>query len=237
MITLLYHARAIGPICKRIARLSEGKIQAVCDRGTIPTLDTVIRWDSRVEASATKTVNSAAAVKLSRNKSASRVKLGNIAPTTWFRLEALTFPCLIRPRRHYAAQKFFVCKNLIEAKTAVRRCGKDWYASPIIDKKLEYRIFVFQGKVIKAVRRFHNDPKQVAWNIANGGRSVRLLKESWPKESLVVAIEAGKRLNLGWYAADVIVDQNDKPFVLELNTAPGLDRDETIELCAKVFAK
>lgn len=238
MTFLLYHARAIGPICKRIAAASGGKIQAVCDRVCPDTLrGTVIRWDSRAEVAADHTINSAAQIRLSRNKSESRRKMDGLCPTTWFRLGDCEYPCLIRPRRHFAAHKFFVCNNMLEAKHAIRRCGVNWYASPIIQKDKEYRMFVFQGKPIKVVRRYCDNPAQIAWNIAAGGKTVRLKHESWPKNGVQKAVEAGKRLELGWYAADVIVDKQGQFFVLEINSAPGLQRDATITMLAKLFAK
>ena len=256
MTTLLYRARQIGYICHHIANVSEGKIEAVCDKDLhyaavngVPVGDknfgqmldkidgAVIRWDSRQDVEADKTYNTAEAVRLSRNKSVSRAMLLDLAPPTWFRLEDCQYPCLVRPRRHFAAHKFFPCSNRLAARKAIRRCGKGWYASPIIDKKLEYRVFVFNGKAIKVVRRFHNDPNEIAWNAANDGRSVRLLRESWPDDVVKSSIQAGKALGLDWFAADVIVDQADQPYVLELNSAPGIVREKTIRILAREFTK
>ena len=238
MVTLLYHGQAIGYICKRIAKISNNTIQAVCDKDQLPDkIDgTLIRWDSAKELTADVTINTASAVRLSRNKKRSRIKLEGLCAPTWFSLADLRYPCLVRPKHHYAAHKFFVCVNAIAAKRAIFRCGyRRWYASPVIDKKLEYRIFVFQGYVVKVVRRFHNDSSQLAWNIANGGRSVRLKHESWPIESVKKAILAGERLGLAWYAADVIVDMDGQSHILECNTAPGLQRDATINMLSNVF--
>jgi len=236
MVTLLYHARSVGYVCQRVAAASEGKVEARCDKQPLPPhLEAVVRWDSRVDAHAGTTVNTAAAVRLSRNKKESRVKLEGLCPTTWFKIEDLQYPCIIRPKRHFGARKFFIVSNYVEARTATKVCRKNWYASPIIPKEKEYRVFVFCGKVIKVVRRFHEDPTQLAWNIANGGKSVRIRKENWPEEVTKVAVTAGQRLDLGWYAVDVIVDAAGKPYVLELNTAPGLDREKTIENFSKMF--
>lgn len=236
MVTLLYHARAVGPICRRIAEHFPKDLKAISDRNLPDRLEgTIIRWDSRDEVQGDLTLNTADAVKLSRNKRESRVRMGDLCPPTWTDRTDLQYPCLIRPQRHYGAHKFFVCTNGREALEARNRCGRGWYASPVVDKKLEYRVFIFQGHALKVVRRFHDEPDEVAWNIANGGRSARLKRESWPIESVKLAIKAGSRLELDWYAADVIVDKDDKPYVLELNTAPGLQRDTTMENFAKVF--
>lgn len=240
MVTLLFHGRTLGYICQRIAAHSKGQIQALSDRSPLPPKveGTLIRWDSIARLDADYTINSAEAVRLSRNKKESRIRMRGICPitwTSWLRERMLfTYPCLVRGKRHFAAQKFYVCQNLKEVEVALKRSGyQNWYISPIIQKKLEYRVFIFQGHALKVVRRYHEDPTQIAWNIANGGKSVRLKRESWPIPVVKAAIEAGERLGLGWFAADIIVDAQDKSYVLELNTAPGLERDETITALAK----
>lgn len=239
MTTLLYHGHTIGPICRRIAAASDGHVQALSDREHLPAkLDgALVRWDSRAAMRADRDINPREAVLLSRNKKESRLALGALAPRTWIWYGDLNYPCLIRPKRHYAAHKFFVCQNALEARRAIRQCGRRrWYASPIINKEQEYRIFAFQDHAIKVVRRFHDNPQEVAWNIANGGRSVRVKHDSWPLPSVKATILAGRALGLGWYAADVIVDAQGKSFVLEANTAPGLDRDNTIKHFAELFS-
>lgn len=241
-VTLLYHGRQIGPVCRWVAEASKkGKIQILRDtevRGKIE--GTVIRWDSTKEVLADKELNLAGAVKLSRNKRDSRLKMSGLAPATWtswlHQRKQYTFPCIVRARRHHAAQKFYVCNSLREVERALSRCGyQRWYISPLIPKKAEYRVFVFQGRVIKVVRRYHDDPNVVAWNIANGGKSVRVTRESWPLNACYFAVKAGERIGLDWYAADVIIDQSGNPFVLELNTAPGLGVDKTMKRLARVF--
>lgn len=240
-VTLLYHAKTVGHICKRIAETSKGKVKAVCDKTlptkTKPTLDgTVIRWDSRVPVNAHNHVNPSAAIKLSRNKRESRLKLGALAPTTWTQLHKLSFPCIIRPQRHYAARRFYVCKDMLAAAKAAKKAGIGWYASPVINKAAEYRIFVFQDRAIKVIRRYPPKDGSLAWNSATGGTTKRVLLTSWPIDAVKKAIEAGRPFELGWYAADVILDQAGKAYVLELNTAPGLKRKKTIETLAKLFS-
>lgn len=239
MTTLLYHARTNGVICRRIAAHAPN-IQVLGDKELEENNLTglVIRWDSRHRVTSDETINTAEAVKLSRHKSASRRALGNLAPTTWFQLADCRYPCIVRPRRHHAAKKFFVCQNEIELRRAVRRCGKDWYASRVINKSLEYRVFVFQDHVIKIVRRFHPDPDAIAWNIANGGRSIRVRKESWPVNVAEAAVLAGRTLGLDWFAADIVIDADGgTPYVLELNTAPGLEQEGTLKLLARLFKR
>jgi hypothetical protein len=244
MVTLLYKGRQIGPLCRSIANMSGGKLRAMGEHEV--SLDrivagTVIRWDSRMPTISDRHVNPPEAVVLSRNKKASRVRMGDLAPQTWtswlHQRRQFTYPCIIRPRRHYAAQGFTVAHNLQELERAMKKFGyQRWYISPLINKKLEYRVFVFDGKCVKVVRRYHNDPNAIAWNIAEGGHSKKLKFPSWPIPVVKVAIQAAGRLGVGWCAADVIVDQADRPYVLELNTAPGVTQESTQQNLAKVFS-
>lgn len=239
MVTLLYHSNAIGPICKRIAQESDGQIQALSDRATPTQIGgTLIRWDSRSPIRAERELNAAESVRLSRNKKKSRMRLEGLCPPTWFKLDQIPRydpPVLIRPQHHYGAHGFHVVRDRIQAIEAMRMCGRQkWYASPLIPKDVEFRVFVFQGYGLKVVRRFHDDPSQIAWNIANGGRSVRVKRGNWPIPVVRAAIQAGEKVDLDWYAADVIV-AGDTPYVLELNTAPGLNREETFDSFAGVF--
>ena len=181
MVTLLYKARTNGVVCRRIAEASKCHVRAICDK-TLPDRisGTLIRWDSRYEVEADDTINSVQSVILSRNKSQSRTSLAGLCPPTWFNIADLHFPCILRPRRHYGGRHFFVCRNRDEASWARRICGRGWYASPIIDKAAEYRVFLLQGRVVGVSRKYPHDPSDLAWNAHQGGHSVRLRRESWP---------------------------------------------------------
>ena len=140
MVTLLYHARTNGAICKKIAAVCDGKIQAICDKIQPLNLDGVlVRWDSKSpDFTANEEINSAEAVRFSRNKRESRLELAKagLAPATWVRSKDCEFPCVVRPKRHYGGRNFFLCNTLAEVKAAIARCGAGkWYASKYIEKE------------------------------------------------------------------------------------------------------
>lgn len=242
MTTLLYHSKSVGYVCKRIANKSNNNIQAICDRDLelldgrlIPVISgRVIHWDSRIHILADEVINNYQQVKLSRNKKESRKVLGDLTLNTWYRLKDIKYPCVIRPGRHHGGMLFFVCNTAREALVAIGHC-RNWYASTLIQKTKEYRVFVFNGKVIKVTRRYAPEDGGIAWNPSLGGSITRVLKESWPSEVINIAIKAGEVLQLGWYAADVAVDTN-RPYVLECNTAPGIHREQTIIKFAEIFS-
>ena len=75
----------------------------------------------------------------------------------------------------------------------------------------------------------------MAWNYHNGGMSKRVKKENWPAAVVEAAQRAADLLNLQLCAVDVMVDGVGKPFVLEANTAPGLERQKTIRKFAELL--
>lgn len=241
MTTILYHARGTGAIARKIAAVSGGKIQAICDK-VLPQqkLDgTLVRWDSKAQLDADVTINSAEAVKLSRNKRESRMVLAGLCPETWVRKDLIKYPCVVRPKRHFGGQKFFLCKSLLEVKAAIKRCGGAgrWYAAKFIEKTSEYRVFVFNEKAFKVVRRYRDDGDVTQpWNAHNGGKSARVKKEHWPTTVVRNAETATGKLGLQLAAMDVIVDAAGEAFVLEANTAPGLERQKTINKFAEILS-
>lgn len=233
MISILYKGTSVGYVVKRIAATNPTKIKAVHQDQVSGVPQLLLRWDSKKELNAHKTLNSAKAVSLCRDKRASRIALEGLCPKTVVvggALSTLTFPALIRPRKHYAAVGFHVVNSLLQAQKVAKKLGAGkWYASPIIKKSKEFRVFVFQGRCVQVARRYCDDPNQIAWNIAVGGKTVRVKRESWPLEAIKAAVQATIKLGLDYAAIDVIVDGAGKPYVLEANTAPGLDQEKTIK--------
>lgn len=238
MITLLYHGRSVGPVCRLIAEQAPDKIKIACDRDQsgIADDDLIIRWDSTRPTTALE-CQLAKTVKVSRNKSESRRLLGNLAPSTYFRVRdipAEAYPVIVRPKRHHAGYSFVICPHDEAAHAAWSPGG---YASPIIPKASEYRVYIFQGYVISVSKRICDDPEQVAWNVALGARMVKITRKNWPINVVKTAIKAAKALDLNWGAIDLAIATTGEVVVFEANTAPGLSPNaRSLPLIAKAFA-
>ena len=114
--------------------------------------------------------------------------------------------------------------------------GKDLPRAPLFTKKVEsereYRVHVMDGKAIAVHRKVARDGKdrdleQSIRNTANGWvfRRVTIL----PDDVTEQAIRAVGGIGLDFAAVDVLWDGN-KAWVLEANTAPGIDgMDYTIQ--------
>ena len=96
------------------------------------------------------------------------------------------------------------------------------------------------GKVVdtqKKARRYDVADEDVDWQIRNYTNGFIYMRENftWPKDVEKQALAAVKTLQLEWGAVDVIWnDHAQKAYVLEVNTAPGLE-GQTLKIYANVL--
>ena len=187
---IVYRSQSASFAAQRVATASNGAIRAVQqDHYRHQPGDTaVVRWDCYERLAIppeVRDINPYQAVLASREKGQARTLMGPLAPQTWFRLGDVRTPCVVRPRKHKAGVRFFVCRNQDDVARAIRRCGTGWYASALIDKAREFRVFVVGGRVAAVSERFPGDeasgPGTVAWNLALGGRLANVNRPDWPE--------------------------------------------------------
>lgn len=114
-----------------------------------------------------------------------------------------------------------------------------WYASELINKVAEYRVYVVSGKVATVARKTPDDPSAVAWNVAQGGRFDVVNWGDWPMEVCRVAIEGFNQSELDFGGVDVMVDEEGRAYLIEINSAPSLPllSDGSISYRQKCMAK
>lgn len=199
--------------------------------------DIVFRWGctSNVGNGAT-IINSSEAIHQVNDKSGFRKVLNEkgLCPKTWFVERDVKFPCVVRPQTHHQGRNLFVCKTPLELQHAIRRCRTGWYASELIDKEAEFRVFVVSGRCVAVARKFPNDENGVAWNVAQGGRFENVRFGDWPLKAVRVAIEAFNESLLDISGVDVITKGNEA-YILEINSAPSLTSDYRQSCMAKAF--
>ena len=111
-----------------------------------------------------------------------------------------------------------------------------------IPKKQEYRIHVRGGEVVdvqRKARRKDLPDNQVNWKIRNHDNGFVFARNDFvcPDDVKVQALNAVKAVGLDFGAVDVIFnEQEQKAYVLEINTAPGLT-GTTLEGYAEAFKK
>lgn len=108
-----------------------------------------------------------------------------------------------------------------------------------VRKKREYRVHVFQGRVIGSKRKIKHKDVAVDNDFVrshdNGYRYICDPANPPTNRTLEAAISAVRALGLDFGGVDIAwVEKGDKPYVLEVNTAPGLT-DMTGDWYAKAF--
>lgn len=128
-----------------------------------------------------------------------------------------------------------VCRTLTKASagkgivmaTKVDELVKAPLYTAYVKKTEEYRIHVVQGKVIDMQRKARNkDVAIVDWKIRTHDNGFIFMREDVhpPASVLEQSIAAVAALGLDFGAVDIIWNAyHNKPYVLEINTAPGLE--------------
>lgn len=226
--------------CKGISRLSRGRIATFRDDMRLPVDNIVFRWGCTANVPGDPNIiNDAAAIHRVNNKREFRgLMIRNdpkLAPTTWFRTDDVHYPCVVRPEHHHQGRKLFVCQSRPELQNAIARCGHNWYASDLIKKVSEYRVFIVSGRVICVARKHPGNPGQVAWNVFQGGRFENVNWDNWPLKAVKNSLKAFSLSGLDFGGVDVMVDAAGETYILEINAAPSLTSPYRQECFAKAF--
>ena len=242
--------------------------------------DIIIGWGTKtsenVNLGNAKTLNHPNAIRKNRNKfsalemlKADRELTSNIAKflpsgtvSRALDREEVSLPLIGRTNYHQGGKGLWTCLT----KTHVERAISDGaqYFQEYIDIKTEYRLHVFGGKVIYAVKKVEN-PTEAGWmaqrkekvldyarknNVDINGptldyvltrlvkeavlpdRIVRSNKRGWKFSNVVItslpaalknaAIKSVETVGLDFGAVDCAMSAGDHPFIIEVNTAPGL---------------
>lgn len=133
-------------------------------------------------------------------------------------------------------ERIVLCRTLLRANSGrgivIAKAVNDLVVAPLyvkyIRKEKEYRIHVFNGQIIDMIEK-----KRKRGFIDNTvyNKYIRSYEQGWvfSRENIevgqavkVMAIKAVTSLGLDFGAVDIVMDRNDKPIVLEVNTAPGV---------------
>jgi len=211
----------------------------------------LIRWGctSPTGVTTSKQLNTSESIKRVNNKRGFRELLMHedqtLIPYTltseWSGLT--TTPLVLRPSNHAQGRNLFVVNSMDELLNVVHERPQvfhnGWYASELIDKVAEYRVYAVSGRVATVAEKTPDNPDAVAWNVAQGGRFDVVRWGSWPMEVVRVALEAFKYSGLDFGGVDVMVDRDGRAYVIEINSAPSLPllSDGSVSYRQKCMAK
>ena len=144
----------------------------------------------------------------------------DLCPETWFSPEEvpnekLLDGVILRSKRHFKAQNFEFVHERNDLNRLFFRGG---YASEYIEKESEFRVFIFNGKVIAVVRKIPHDPQSLTWNSSQGSTFINIRWSEWPLEVLRNAVDSFSLSGLNFGGVDVMC-LNGIAYTLEINTA------------------
>ena len=202
------------------------------DRKNWNNVTHVVRWGCtstipHVNGESLPVINKASAIHATANKSGFRESFqetGSIFSIPSFGSDwgDPTYPCVVRPSTHSRGRNLYLCRTPSELDDAIAQCGPGWYAGEYIPKVEEYRVYVVGERAVAVARKNVEDREAVAWNRALGGCEFSNVRwGEWPLMVVKAGIEATNHLGLDFGGADVMVDKEGRPYVLEVNSAPS----------------
>ncbi len=240
MIYLVRRSKLGRTSCREIMKNSQTGIAVYRNDQPLPQAELVFRWGCTSDVPSNKVVNTSEAIHRVNDKTAFRLVLDQdeLCPKTWRVTDADVtnhLPVIIRPHVHAQGRKLYLCKTVDEFIDARLKVGPAGYASAVIDKVAEYRVFVVSGRAVCVASKTPANPQAIAWNAAQGGKFENVKWDAWPLKAVRVAIEAFKLSGLDFGGVDVMVDREGEVYVLEINSAPSLTSPYRQQCFAKAF--
>ena len=206
--------------------------------------DWLVRWGCTAVTGmpAAHTLNTSEAIHWCNDKRQGRLVMqaaGVPVPKTWGTIaeavaENCDYPLIARPSRHAQGRNLHVARSFDQLVEACSRYNH-YYISRLIDKVAEYRVFVVQNRVAWVAKKTPGNPQDVAWNVAQGGRFDNVRWSDWNTKVLDAALKAAKISGTDFCGVDIMVDAENIPYVLEVNSAPSLTSPYRQQCVAKAF--
>lgn len=139
-----------------------------------------------------------------------------------------------RPTTHMKGRGYWVCRSSADVRRAwegTRRKKAATHFMDFIPNAREFRVHIFNGKSIRISEKDFTKIKLESLRELRGGDyratfSFVATKPDLDKETLKSVRRAAKKavraIGLGFGAVDVLLGQDNQPYVLEVNSAPGL---------------
>lgn len=140
---------------------------------------------------------------------------------------------IARPRYHSRGQDFNIVRSEAEAKAFILR---GYYLQEIVKKATEFRLFMFNSKIMEASQKVQAR--------ANADMMIRNHRRGWnfmhiPVANLSVPLKdacrkASNAIDINFCAIDCCLDEAGNPWILEINSAPGLIGRKVVALAERI---
>jgi len=239
MKAIIIRRKKLGFAIKKVVALSKENLSWIRSDKVLPAADLYIRWGCTAQVPCKNVLNKVSAIHTVCDKKGFRQllmeKAQDIIPFTFFKVEDAVYPAIVRPKHHAQGKRLYLVNDEVELHKAVGKCGHDWYASEYIQKQKEYRVFVLQGRVLWVAEKIPANPEDIAWNVAKGGKFINVKWNDWPLRAVKVALKSMELSGLDFGGVDVMTNSDNKPFVIEINSAPSQTSPYRQECTAKGF--
>lgn len=199
-------------------------------------VDYLVRWGSSARIRYVpniRTYNLRRAIAANTNKLNSLVQMNNTGvpvPPFSENWRELSFPLIGRSSNHMAGRDVMLYFQPMDIEVK----GPSDYYLEYIPKRLEYRVHVIGNEIVKVSQKVLTEPEEynpLVWNYENGFTFRNPREEH---AGLYMAMSAVRAMELDFGAVDLIVGEDDRPYILEVNTAPGLD-EPSLEVYIEKF--
>lgn len=195
-----------------------------------------IRWGCTSTVPQKNVLNTAKSIHEVNDKKGFRIKLGGLAPEMFSTgTKSLSYPLIVRPCKHAQGKHCYLVNSWEELAEACNVCGPDYYISEYIPKVAEYRVFVVQGRAVWVANKIPGNPKDIAWNVAKGGKFENVRWGDWPLDVVAHAIASYQISGLDFGGVDIMVGPDSKCYTLEINSAPSQTSPYRQSCSAKAF--
>jgi len=194
----------------------------------------VVRWGNRIpmEMNGSIVYNKSEAIERATNKKLCRelFQMNNLAcpKLIKFENEATKFPIIARPATHSKGKNFVVLNNIQQFRNHYYANHLNgWYYSEFVDKKQEFRLHIAHGRILNYLEKPKPNDGQIAWNRAlNEDPFINVKWSDYNSDVCKLAIQSLSLLGLDFGAVDIMLDKDNKPSLLEVNTAGTLVSSE-----------
>ena len=176
-MTTIIRRRKLGmSSVKGISSYSKQDIGWVRSDKPLPDDDLYIRWGCTSNVPTENVLNTAKAIHEVNDKRMFRHKTAKegLSPETWLTVEdisdnAMEEGVIFRPKLHSRGRNTFhvTSKWRLHELAAI---FPEYYISEYVPKVAEYRVAVVCGRVVWVAAKTPGNPKDIAWNVAKGGR-------------------------------------------------------------------
>ena len=142
-------------------------------------------------------------------------------------LRYLPYPVLARKLQHHGGFDIRYCKNDLRARRALR-AGRQFFTR-YIPSTTEFRVWVYRRRHLGTYEKVLAHPelkrRMIGRNYKNGYAFQLVREENIPRTAVDLAVRAVDALGLDFGAVDVLLGRDGKFYVLECNSAPGIQSE------------